>query len=63
MKKFAQTINFLSDGYVLKGSLHIPDVKNPPLVVGAHGLGGSKESAKQKIMSKLLLLIVLLLIH
>jgi len=37
-----------------KGILHLPDIKNPPLVVGSHGLEGSKESAKQTVLSRLL---------
>ncbi|MBU0462642.1 MAG: lysophospholipase, partial [Proteobacteria bacterium] len=54
MKKSAINIEFISGGFSLKGILHLPGVKNPPLIVGSHGLEGSKESAKQKILSKLL---------
>lgn len=54
MEKSAHHIEFISQGFSLKGILHLPEVKNPPLVIGSHGLEGSKESAKQKILSKLL---------
>ena len=54
MKSLSQKIHFISDGFMLKGILHLPDTKNPPLVVGSHGLEGSKESAKQTVLSRLL---------
>ncbi len=54
MKTLSQKINFISEGLMLKGILHLPDIKNPPLVVGSHGLEGSKESAKQKVLSRIL---------
>ncbi len=56
MKNLPQKINFISDGLMLKGILHLPDTHNPPLVVGSHGLEGSKESAKQKVLSRILVL-------
>ncbi|MCK5696144.1 MAG: alpha/beta hydrolase [Desulfobacula sp.] len=54
MKPLSKDIEFVSHGFLLKGILHLPKVKSPPLVVGSHGLEGSKESAKQKVMAKLL---------
>jgi len=45
-------IEFSSRGFLLRGVLHLPEVKLPPLVVGSHGLEGSKESAKQKVLAK-----------
>jgi alpha-beta hydrolase superfamily lysophospholipase len=54
MKKTIHNIEFKSQGFLLKGVLHLPGVKNPPLVVGSHGLEGSKESAKQTVLSRLL---------
>ncbi len=54
MDKLSLKIHFISGGCRLKGVLHLPKMKNPPLVVGSHGLEGSKESAKQKVLSKLL---------
>lgn len=47
-------IEFISDRLKLKGILHLPDRKHPPLVVGSHGLEGSRESAKQQVLSRLL---------
>lgn len=51
MEKNNIDIEFDSQGFLLKGVLHLPAKKNPPLVVGSHGLEGSKNSAKQKILS------------
>lgn len=45
---------FNSQGFELKGVLHLPENENPPLVIGSHGLEGSKESAKQLVLSRLL---------
>lgn len=45
---------FKSDGFVLKGVLHLPQNPSPPLVVGSHGLEGSSQSAKQRVLSSLL---------
>jgi len=55
MKSLSKKIDFVSDDFLLKGILHLPDIKNPPLVVGSHGLEGSKESAKQTVLSRLLI--------
>lgn len=55
MKTCSKEIEFVSHGFLLKGILHLPRVKLPPLVVGSHGLEGSKESAKQTILAKLLI--------
>lgn len=52
MEKTAHDIEFISQGFLLKGVLHLPRVQNPPLVVGSHGLEGSKTSAKQKVLAK-----------
>lgn len=54
MKTCSKDIEFISHGFLLKGVLHLPKVKLPPIVVGSHGLEGSKESAKQKVLAKLL---------
>ncbi len=54
MEKSSRNIEFISQGFLLKGVFHLPDIKNPPLVVGSHGLEGTKESAKQKVMARLL---------
>lgn len=47
-------IEFFSRGFLLKGVLHLPAAAHPPLVVGSHGLEGSKLSAKQMALSTLL---------
>ena len=54
MEKSIQNIEFISEGFWLKGVLHLPAIEKPPLVVGSHGLEGSKESAKQTVLAKLL---------
>ncbi len=41
-------IEFSSDGYRLKGMLHLPTAERPPVVIGSHGLLSSSESAKQR---------------
>ena len=41
-------IDFSSDGYRLKGMLHLPIAVRPPVVIGSHGLLSSSESAKQR---------------
>lgn len=41
-------IDFLSEGYRLKGMLHLPAAERPPVVIGSHGLLSSSESAKQR---------------
>ncbi|WDP88856.1 MAG: alpha/beta hydrolase [Desulfobacter sp.] len=46
---------FSADGFTLKGTLHLPETAGkPPLVVGSHGLEGSRCSAKQMVLSRLL---------
>lgn len=47
-------VEFDSDGFILKGMLNLPKIQNPPLIIGSHGLEGSKESAKQRVLSRLL---------
>jgi len=46
--------NFTVDGVTLKGTLHLPESPMPPLVVGSHGLEGSRNSAKQMLLSTVL---------
>ncbi|UCD78701.1 MAG: alpha/beta fold hydrolase [Desulfobacterales bacterium] len=45
-------ISFLSDGFVLKGKLHLPAVCQPPVVIGSHGLFSSKDSPKQIALAR-----------
>lgn len=54
MEKHTHNIEFISQGFLLKGILHLPQASRPPLVVGSHGLEGSKASAKQQVLSTLL---------
>lgn len=54
MEKSTLDIDFISHGFGLAGILHLPDIKNPPLVVGSHGLEGSKDSAKQIVLARTL---------
>ncbi len=54
METRSHQIEFYSKTFLIKGVLHLPPGRLPPLVVGSHGLEGTKESAKQKILSNLL---------
>ncbi|HKK99670.1 MAG TPA: alpha/beta hydrolase [Desulfotignum sp.] len=45
---------FTVEGLTLTGELFLPDTSQPPLVVGSHGLEGSRLSAKQRVLSCLL---------
>ena len=40
-------MRFFSDGFELKGSLHLPSTHRPPVVIGSHGLYSSSNSPKQ----------------
>ena len=40
-------IRFASEKYQLYGTLHLPPEKNPPVVIGSHGLLSSGDSPKQ----------------
>jgi len=54
VEKRIKEIDFQVEGLILKGMLHLPKILNPPIVVGSHGLEGSKSSAKQMVLSHLL---------
>lgn len=47
MNSMSKKIKFFSDGFVLTGSLHLPDTDRPPFVIGSHGLFSSSNSPKQ----------------
>ncbi len=47
-----KTIRFKSDDYRIHGVLHLPAGKNPPAVVGSHGLLSSGESPKQVALAQ-----------
>jgi len=40
-------LSFSSDGFRLSGTLHLPEIHQPPVVVGSHGLLSSGSSPKQ----------------
>lgn len=40
-------LSFDANGYLLAGTLHLPDEKDPPVVIGSHGLYSSSQSPKQ----------------
>jgi len=42
-----KALAFSSDGFSLKGYLHLPAVDQPPIVIGSHGLFSDKNSPKQ----------------
>jgi alpha-beta hydrolase superfamily lysophospholipase len=42
-----EEITFASDNYLLKGSLHLPPVVEPAVVIGCHGLLSDRTSPKQ----------------
>ncbi len=46
--------HFTVDSLTLTGELFLPGTDQPPLVVGSHGLEGSRHSAKQQVLSRLL---------
>ena len=45
-------LSFSSDGFRLSGTLHLPGVHQPPVVVGSHGLLSSGGSPKQIEMAR-----------
>jgi alpha-beta hydrolase superfamily lysophospholipase len=45
-------VTFRADRYRLAGRLHLPDVPQPPVVIGSHGLFGTADSAKQLALAK-----------
>ena len=46
-KSIIKDISFFSDGFKLKGYLHLPSTNRPPVVIGSHGLYSSSSSPKQ----------------
>jgi predicted acyl esterase len=45
-------ITFLSDGFKLYGTLHLPPAERPPVVIGSHGLLSSSSSPKQIALAR-----------
>lgn len=46
-------LSFDCNGYILAGTLHLPDEKNPPVVIGSHGLYSDSQSPKQVTLGNL----------
>ena len=49
-----QIIHFKADNIKLTGTLHLPDAKHPPFVIGCHGLLADRSSPKQIALAKAL---------
>lgn len=47
-----QTVTFLVQESRLVGTLHLPGGQRPPLVIGSHGLLGTRNSAKQVALAE-----------
>jgi len=47
-----KNITFSSNGFTLKGTLHLPAAPNPPVVIGSHGLFSSGSSPKQIALAR-----------
>jgi len=45
-------ISFKSNGFLIKGTLHLPESKHPPVVIGVHGLFSDSNSPKQIELAK-----------
>ncbi len=45
-------ITFSSDGFLLKGVLHLPETSLPPVVIGSHGLLSNSYSPKQIALAR-----------
>ena len=45
-------ISFSSDGFLLKGILHLPETNQPPVVIGSHGLLSNSYSPKQIALAR-----------
>ena len=47
-----QTVTFQAEGGNLVGTLHLPGSPAPPVVIGSHGLLGTRNSAKQVALAE-----------
>lgn len=47
-----KNIMFSSNGFTLKGTLHLPAAEHPPVVIGSHGLFSSGSSPKQIALAR-----------
>jgi alpha-beta hydrolase superfamily lysophospholipase len=46
-ESICKKLGFASDGFQLRGMLHLPAVESPAVVIGSHGLLSSSDSPKQ----------------
>ena len=51
-KKPLIEISFHSDGFIIRGTLHLPGIDHPPVVIGSHGLYSNRESPKQIALAR-----------
>ncbi len=47
-----ENITFTSNGFLLRGTVHLPEAELPPVVIGSHGLLSSGESPKQIALAR-----------
>jgi esterase/lipase len=47
-----ENITFTSNGFLLRGTVHLPKTELPPVVIGSHGLLSSSESPKQIALAR-----------
>ncbi len=47
-----KNITFSSNGFTLRGTLHLPVAEQPPVVIGSHGLFSSSSSPKQIALAR-----------
>ena len=52
MNQITHEITFKSDSFNLVGILHLPESRNPPVVIGCHGLLSDSHSPKQLALAK-----------
>ena len=51
-KSMVKEITFVCDGLGLAATLHLPEVKRPPVVIGCHGLFSDRNSPKQIALAR-----------
>ena len=52
INSICKKISFKSNGFLIKGTLHLPELKCPPVVIGVHGLFSDSSSPKQIELAK-----------
>jgi alpha-beta hydrolase superfamily lysophospholipase len=52
INSICKKITFSSDNFLLKGTLHLPTVDRPPVVIGSHGLFSNSSSPKQTALAR-----------